>query len=779
MKKIGLILLMFLATCAASAVTIREWGDEMNPVREIDSLNDRVEALRNSDTLLVRQLANRALELSIRNYYFEGQTRALLLLASSYLSQSEFAIGLDYYYKVLDIYERGDHIQQIAEQYSRIIELYINIKDFDLAETNLKTFARLTAHAKNPSVTGLFYITSAKYGMAAGMYDQALLHAYSALACISKTGNNLTLGAAYKYLADALVQKKKFAPAEYNYRLAIARIRKDSNFAELGVLYTRLAHVYQVRSNEAKSLEYNLKALNIRQQYGTEFLIASSNLNVGEAYWLIGRRDSATHYIDIARAISQKNHFYKLLTAIYEQLTEFAKQDSDYKNALEYHKICTEYRAAYMRETSRAEIHLIEANRSIRASQAQNELLRKENQIGRLQIRNSKIRMFLFEVLFLVILASIFAVDTLTRKNRRRRNELKELNERLSREIVIREEAENRLRRSEELHRFLAENTIDVISLLDSKFKRLYISPSSEKFYGYSKEDILTMQSPLDLVDPSFREEVENNLAKLFKTRKPVRYIYKVKRKDGSSFWAESHINPILDPASGEVRNMITVVRDISTMKKHEEEISEHARQKEYLLHEIHNRVKNNFAILVSLMNMQRNDSAGQQLAGSLTDLQLRIRTMSLVHEQLYLTKEISHIPFDSYLHHLALIIASSFNNNRISILTELEPCKVSIEMALPLGLILNELITNAFKYAFPDERSGSIRIRLAPEPDGCFSVSVADDGIGLPDDFSVRSTQSMGSQIVGILVDQIEAKLHCSTDRGACFRIVFTVENT
>ncbi len=177
-------------------------------------------------------------------------------------------------------------------------------------------------------------------------------------------------------------------------------------------------------------------------------------------------------------------------------------------------------------------------------------------------------------------------------------------------------------------------------------------------------------------------------------------------------------------------------------------------------------------------MNMQRNDSANLQLAGSLTDLQLRIRTMSLVHEQLYLSKEISHIPFDSYLHHLALIIASSFDNNRIAIHTELDPCKVSIEMALPLGLILNELITNAFKYAFPDDRAGSIRIRLAPEPGGCFSVSVTDDGIGLPEDFSVRTTQSMGSQIVGILVDQIEAKLHCSTDRGACFRIVFNVEN-
>jgi len=151
------------------------------------------------------------------------------------------------------------------------------------------------------------------------------------------------------------------------------------------------------------------------------------------------------------------------------------------------------------------------------------------------------------------------------------------------------------------------------------------------------------------------------------------------------------------------------------------------------------------------------------------------VRTMSLVHEQLYQTKEISIIPFDNYLHHLALIISSSFNNNRIDLKTEIRPCKVAIEMALPLGLIINELITNAYKYAFPGDRTGSIWIRLLPEHDNKFCISICDNGIGLPADFSMENTQSMGSQIVGILIEQIEATLEVTSEGGACFRILFS----
>jgi two-component sensor histidine kinase len=223
------------------------------------------------------------------------------------------------------------------------------------------------------------------------------------------------------------------------------------------------------------------------------------------------------------------------------------------------------------------------------------------------------------------------------------------------------------------------------------------------------------------------------------------------------------------------VEKLITVVRNVSERMKHEEELSENSRQKEYLLHEIHNRVKNNFAILISLMSMQRSQSENSVLNTSLNDLQLRVRTMSLVHEQLYQSQEISTIPFDNYLHRLAHIISSSYNNERIRMETDISPCTVAIETALPLGLIINELITNAYKYAFPGDRKGVIRVRLFQASEDKFNIVISDNGVGLPPDFTMKTTHSMGSQIVGILIEQIEASLTVTGNDGACFQILFS----
>ena len=174
-------------------------------------------------------------------------------------------------------------------------------------------------------------------------------------------------------------------------------------------------------------------------------------------------------------------------------------------------------------------------------------------------------------------------------------------------------------------------------------------------------------------------------------------------------------------------------------------------------------------------MSMQRSQSENSVLNTSLNDLQLRVRTMSLVHEQLYQSQEISTIPFDNYLHRLAHIISSSYNNERIRMETDISPCTVAIETALPLGLIINELITNAYKYAFPGDRKGVIRVRLFQASEDKFNIVISDNGVGLPPDFTMKTTHSMGSQIVGILIEQIEASLTVTGNDGACFQILFS----
>ncbi|MFZ4520754.1 MAG: tetratricopeptide repeat-containing sensor histidine kinase [Bacteroidales bacterium] len=774
MKILTFLFVLLIPSFAFSEQEARwNWGKDS--FQTADSLNKLAVIFNEHYPEMSKYYASEAFTLSAQLNYTQGQVDALSFLSKYYLTKEDYIKTLEQYFKIIDLSERNNDVENLVFGHSLVTQFFRTIKDYDLAEKYLASLSKIVKRSSNPVLRAQVFMIYAQYYLARNEYDLAIRNLYLCIPYFEKTHNLLGQGGVYKFLGDAFLQKKLYTKADYNYRRAMTIFRQISNPTELAVVYTRIAHIYQVLNKNEINLEFNLSAMRIREQIGFSKLISSSYLNVGEAYWLLGRKDSASFYFKKSLILAEHNKDTYQLEAIYSQLSEFAKADRKYDDALIYFKACIEYRTKMNLDRNRLEILTLEANRTIRFSQGQNDLLNQEILYQSLQIRNRRIQIFLFEVAFLIMLSLILFVYKLARNNRKRKDELKELNSRLTNEINIRIEAEGRLNRSEELHRFLAENTVDVISLMDAGMQRQYISPSCEKFYGFSAEEILKMRSLLELIHPSFHVAVNQHLIEMLRSKHSTRYVYKVQRKDGATFWAEANINPIVDPVTNEVKNLITVVRDISERMKHEEEISENSRQKEYLLREIHNRVKNNFAILVSLMNMQRDQSSNPELSSSLTDLQLRVRTMSLVHEQLYQTQEISTIPFDNYLHHLALIISSSFNNNRIQLKTEIVPCKVAIEMALPLGLIINELITNAYKYAFPDKNTGTIWVKLLPGSTDKFYISISDDGIGLPADFSMNSTRSMGSQIVGILVEQIEASLEVSSNGGACFRILFS----
>jgi PAS domain S-box-containing protein len=775
--KIACLMVFLCVSClAAIPVQAREDHENVNRILLADSLNKEANKAQFHDLDdLGRTYAEQAYAISNQIRYRRGQTDALSVLSAYYLIKGEYLKALELYFKSLDIYDQIEDTMNTVLVYDRIVNLYLVTKNYLLAEKYLNRLTVYCHKINDPKISGQVHLSIAKFHLAQGQKEAALRNAFISLYHLQNSENKALKSAVYKLLGDGYVQMTSYTHAIYNYNLATSLLSGLNADDEMAVLYTRLAHVYQELNKKTLALEFNIKALRFREKTGRQYLCALSFLNVGDAYFVLGKPDSAIFYLRKSQHIAEQMDRPRLLDVIYQRLFTIAKNEGNYEEALRYLTLCTEQRARLAREANRSEILVLEANRDIRASEAEDELLNQELRLQNLLLKKQRVQLFLFEVLFIILLAMSLVVDAVARRNRNRKNELKELNSRLTKEITVRIEAESRLRQSEELHRFLAEHMVDVISLMDGNMKRLYISPTCEKFYGYSAQEILRMPGPLSLVDPDFQALVGHRFLEMFKTKTFTSYIYKVRRKDSRTFWAEANINPILDPVTSEVKNMISVVRDISERKKNEENLAENARQKEYLLHEIHNRVKNNFAILISLMSMQNSRSSDPELANSLTELQLRVRTMSLVHEQLYSTKEINAIPFDSYLRHLAGIISGSFNNNRILLQADLQPCSVPIEMALPLGLILNEFITNAYKYAFPGNRTGTIQVKLNTEPDGKFSVAVCDDGIGLPADFNIKSTKSMGSQIIGILVEQIEATLEVSGNKGACFRIIFS----
>jgi len=357
---------------------------------------------------------------------------------------------------------------------------------------------------------------------------------------------------------------------------------------------------------------------------------------------------------------------------------------------------------------------------------------------------------------------------------------LQHLNDKLDIEIDERKLIEVQLRESEILHHFLTDNSLDVISRIDKHFNYIYISPSCINIYGYNQQEMMEMKNVYALVDPDVLGTLFIDFKEMLRSKEPSKFTYRSRRKDGSSFWAESHINPIFNMESGELTDMITVIRDISVRIAQEEALIESSRQKELLMREIHHRAKNNFVILISLLNFQKFQTHNPELSDILSDLQARILTMVLIHEQLYRSKSVDVVSFGQYIMTLAKSISTAFKKEGITMHSEISECLLNIETALPLGLIVNELLTNSYKYAFNKTGRGNIHIMLNPvlnDPEDeiqNWELIIEDDGVGLPESFRPDTGTTTGSKIIRTLADQIDARIHFSGDEGASFRIIF-----
>ncbi len=226
-----------------------------------------------------------------------------------------------------------------------------------------------------------------------------------------------------------------------------------------------------------------------------------------------------------------------------------------------------------------------------------------------------------------------------------------------------------------------------------------------------------------------------------------------------------------------EILNFVSGQTAMAIRRKHQEErIKESLREKEVLLQEVHHRVKNNMQIISSLLNLQAGQTKDRDFIRMVKDSQSRIRSIALVHEKLYRSQDFSKINFSDYADSLAvhLFQFNQVNSNLVRLRTKLENVFLDIQTAIPCGLILNELVTNALKHAFPDAMSGEIVVELHPLKQNVFEMIVRDNGVGIPDGLNVGSTTTLGLQIVTTLVRQIDGSMDVQRNGGTTVKVVF-----
>lgn len=298
-------------------------------------------------------------------------------------------------------------------------------------------------------------------------------------------------------------------------------------------------------------------------------------------------------------------------------------------------------------------------------------------------------------------------------------------------------------------------------------------SRMSLKMLGCEREEEITGRPITDFIVPEERETARTRITLMFQGELTGPGEYKGLRTDGSTFDIDVNGAFIRD-ADGKPVQMIFVVRDVTARRQAEEAMATALREKERLLKEIHHRVKNNLQVITSLLRIETSRNVEPETKRVLKDMQSRILSMALLHETLYKSGHFGQVDLSVYLRQLAqqFFRAQTFTSGPVELILDLTPVEVDVDQAIPCGLMVNELMTNSLKHAFPEGRSGAVRVSLRSEEGGPVILQVGDNGVGLPSDFETKRRGSLGLQLVSDLAKQLSGELVVGP--GPLFTVTF-----
>ncbi len=369
------------------------------------------------------------------------------------------------------------------------------------------------------------------------------------------------------------------------------------------------------------------------------------------------------------------------------------------------------------------------------------------------------------------------------------------------------------LKASELRYKAIVEDQTELICRFLPDGTLSFVNEAYCRCFGKNRQELIG-HSFIPLIPEEDQTEVQAQVASLSPLKPVATYEHRVFLPDGSMRW-QRWTDRVLFDEQGNVQEYASVGRDITEQKlavnelqrlntelesrvgertaallaaneklmievnerkAAEEQVRTSLQEKEVLLKEIHHRVKNNLQIISSLLNLQANRVSDERTLQALGDSQARVRSMALIHEKLYQSQSLAEIDFGEYVRSLASDLFRSYRRNFTAVQLDVQTDEVSLELdlAVSCGLILNELMTNALKYAFPDGRHGTISVELRATPARVVQLRVADNGVGIPADLDISRTKSLGLQLVNNLVAQLDGKLDLDRSAGTAFEVSF-----
>lgn len=273
-------------------------------------------------------------------------------------------------------------------------------------------------------------------------------------------------------------------------------------------------------------------------------------------------------------------------------------------------------------------------------------------------------------------------------------------------------------------------------------------------------------------LDRDFYQGQLEAFANGFKGR-PQQFEFALRNNNEQTTWLQAFLNPVY--MDGKLEELSCLLYDNTERKEMDRRVRDSLKEKEVLLQEVHHRVKNNLQVISSILNLQSSYVDDPTTLEVLRESQQRIKSMSFIHETIYRTADFSKLEFTEYVRTITNNLVQSYRkgNESVELLMDMEKVYLNLDVSIPCGLIVNELVSNALKYAFRGREKGTLTVGLK-EKNNMIELRIKDDGVGLPKDFSYEKTNSLGIQLVYALLEQIDAAMEVKVKKGTEFLIKF-----